>query len=92
MFVTKQLNDKFRVHQVVNIPKGIGESYINYVASHAIPNDRADKLQTKLDDMRQKFGINNGYGMTSNDTRYKPFVDFFHTRKEVIAEEIKIEN
>jgi hypothetical protein len=92
IFVTQQLNGKFRVHQVINIPKGIGESFINYIASHAIPDDRADILQTKLDDMRQKLGNTNENSMTSTDKRYKPFVDFSYTKKEVIADEVKIEN
>jgi hypothetical protein len=30
--------------------------------------------------------------MTSTDKRYKPFVDFSYTKKEVIADEVKIEN
>jgi hypothetical protein len=88
--VTKELDGGFRVHQVVNVPKAVGESWIDFIASRCIPDDRVDEAQIKLDDMREKLGITNGYGMMPTDKGYKPLVDFSHTEKEGSNNEIDV--
>lgn len=62
----------WRVNQIVNVPKSVGDPLLQFLGKNSIPDDKVDQAKEFIDKLRAKLGITCGYGMEPGDVGYDP--------------------
>ena len=81
--------EDYRIHQVVQLPLAVGDQWLNYISQNVIVDD-LELVQDKLDELRARLGIAEGYGMQPGDKGYKPLV--MNPQADASAEEVDVDD